>query len=183
MSIMKAFGNMGFGMKAVGLIGLAVLLSIGVANGFAKSPGVTKSNSGTIVIVFKDGHRQSFNLADIDKVEFPAAEVIGSSSPVVSGGQPSRFHYLGKWEVGDGGGNNFYITLRDDGSAARSLGDERGKWVYMDGQALVTWNDGAQDAIRKVGSKYMKFAYGSGKSFTDTPDNVAPARNTTPRPI
>jgi len=172
-----------FGMKAVGLIGLALLFSVAVPNGFAKSPGATKGNSGTLVIVFRDGHRQSFNLADIEKVEFPAAVAAASSSPVVSAGQPPRGHYLGKWEVGDGGGNDFYITLREDGSATRSLGNEHGKWVYMDGDALVTWNDGAQDAIRKVGSKYMKYAYGAGKSFTDSPDNVAPARNTTPRPI
>jgi len=166
-----------------GLIGLAVLLSVAVPTGFAKSPQATKSNSGTIVIVFKDGHRQSFNLADIDKVEFPAATIAASPSPIVSTDQPPRGHYLGKWEVGDGAGNNFYITLREDGGAARSLGNVHGKWVYMNGQALVTWDDGNQDAIRKVGSKYMKFAYGEGKSFTDSPDNVAPARNTTPRPI
>lgn len=170
-----------FAIKAVGLIGLAALLAVAVSNGYAKSPEVTKSNSGTITIVFKDGHRQSFNLADIDKIEFPAAAA--NTSSVVAPGQPPRGHYLGKWEVGDGSGNNFFITLRDDGGASRSLGNEHGKWVYMDGEALVTWDDGAQDAIRKVGSKYQKFAYHAGKSFTDAPDNVAPARNTTPRPI
>jgi len=170
-------------VRSSGLIGLAVLLFVAVPTGFAKSPQATKGNSGTIVIVFKDGHRQSFNLADIEKVEFPAATVAPVPSPIVSTDQPPRGHYLGTWEVGDGGGNNFYITLREDGGATRSLGHERGKWVYVNGEALVTWDDGAQDAIRKVGSKYMKFAYGAGKSFTDSPDNVAPARNTTPRPI
>ena len=29
-----------------------------------------KNNSGSIVIVFKDGHRQSFNLSDVARVEF-----------------------------------------------------------------------------------------------------------------
>ncbi len=176
--MIKAVGN-----RALGMIGLALLLSVALRSGFAKSPQATKGSSGTLVIVFKDGHRQSFNLADIEKVEFPTAAVVASSAPIVSASQPPRGHYLGKWEVGDGGGNNFYITLREDGSATRSLGDERGKWVYMNGEALVTWDDGAQDAIRKVGSKYMKFAYSAGKSFTDSPDNVAPAHNTTPRPI
>jgi len=58
-----------------------------------------------------------------------------------------------------------------------------GHWVYMNGEALVTWKDGAQDAIRKVGSKFQKSAYSAGKSFTDIPDNVTDAHNTTPHPI
>jgi len=53
----------------------------------------------------------------------------------------------------------------------------------VDGEARVTWDDGAQDAIRKVGSKHEKFAYAAGKSFTDVPENVTAARNTTPHPI
>ena len=27
---------------------------------------------------------------------------------------------------------------------------EHGKWVYVDGEARVTWDDGWQDVIRKV---------------------------------
>lgn len=33
------------------------------------------------------------------------------------------------------------------------------------------------DAIRKVGSRYEKFAYHHGETFSDKPDNVANARN------
>jgi hypothetical protein len=47
----------------------------------------------------------------------------------------------------------------------------------------VTWDDGAEDAIRKAGSRFQKSAYSAGKSFTDEPDNVTNARNTTPHPI
>ena len=47
----------------------------------------------------------------------------------------------------------------------------------------MTWDDGAQDAIRKTGSRYQKFAYRAGKSFTDQPDNVTNAQLTAPRPI
>jgi hypothetical protein len=90
---------------------------------------------------------------------------------------------VGKWECGDGNGSNFYITLKESGDALRSIGDVRGRWVYVNGEARVTWDDGAQDAIRKVGSRYQKFAYHQGKSFTDQPDNVTNARLTTPRPI
>ena len=145
-----------------------------------RSPSpAAKAAPGTIVIVFKDGHRQTYNLADVARVEFPTADVASTSS--ASG--PSRGHFLGKWEVGDGAGNNFFITLREDGDAFRSLGDVHGKWAYFDGEARVTWDDGAQDAIRKVGSHYQKFAYEAGKSFTDTPANVTNARNTTSNPI
>ncbi len=60
----------------------------------------------------------------------------------------------------------------------RSIGDVRGRWEYVDGEARVTWEDGRQDAIRKTGAQYFKFAYGPGKSFTADPDNVTHARNT-----
>jgi hypothetical protein len=168
-------------MKMVGLTGLAAaMLLLAVPSGFGKT--APKTASGSIVIVFKDGHRQSYNLSEIERVEFsgtlPASEANASSEPL-----PGRGHYLGKWEVGDGSGNNFFITLREDGTALRSMGDMRGKWAYVDGEARVTWEDGAQDAIRKVGSRYMKFAYSAGKSFSDDPDNTAGARNTTPKPI
>jgi len=139
-----------------------------------------KPSPGTIVIVFKDGRRQVFNLADVDRVEFGAAVASNESSPA---GAPSRGRFLGKWEVGDGSGNTFYITLYDDGHAYRSLRDVGGHWQYVDGEARITWDDGAQDAIRKTGSQYQKFAYSAGKLFTDEPDNVTAAHNTSPHPI
>jgi len=149
----------------------------------AKAAPPAKTAPGTLVIVFKDGHRQTFNLSDIDRVEYPAgtmkAEDLGGPNPQA----PPRGRYIGKWEVGDGAGNMFTITLNENGSAFRSLGDVRGHWVYSNGDALITWDDGAQDAIRKVGSRYQKSAYAAGKSFTDNPDNVTGARNTNPRPI
>jgi hypothetical protein len=77
----------------------------------------------------------------------------------------------------------FSITLREDGGAFRTLGEVHGTWVYSNGEALITWEDGAQDAIRRVGGRFQKFAYASGKSFTDQPDNVTSARNTMPNPI
>ncbi len=148
-------------------------------NTFAKTPVASKSSPGTIVIVFKDGHRQSFNLAEIARVEFPGANEAASANPA----WPARGRFLGKWAVGDGNGNTFMITLEESGEAYRSLGDVHGKWAYADGEARVTWDDGAQDAIRKAGSGFEKYAYKAGKSFTDSPDNVTAARNTTPKPI
>jgi hypothetical protein len=133
------------------------------------------------VIVFKDGHRQTFNLADIERVEFPTSGEPGSMTS--SATAPSRNRFFGSWEVGDGAGSNFEIKLNEDGSAYRSLGDVRGTWVYVDGEARVTWNDGKKDCIRKVGTIYRKFAYSEGKSFTADPDNETNARNTSAKPI
>jgi len=163
---------------------LATMLCLLVPVGFAKtSTPATKSGAGTIVIVFKDGRRQSFNLSDVLRVEFPTGGDAASASAPFSPSLPSRGHFLGKWECGDGSGGTFYITLDDNGDAWRSLHHEHGKWAYVNGEAQVSWDDGVKDAIRKVGSKYEKYAYGSGKSFTDTPDNVATAQNTMPHPI
>jgi hypothetical protein len=157
---------------------LPLMLTAAVAV-YAAPPA--KGSSSTLVIVFKDGHRQTYNLSEIERVEFPASAVAESAPP--NSNLPPRGRYFGKWEVGDGSGNNFYITLEENGRAFRSLGNVHGKWVYVNGEAQVTWDDGAQDAIRKVGSRFQKFAYSAGKSFTDNPDNIAEARNTTSRPI
>lgn len=151
---------------------------------FAGLPGALAQTSGaksdSLVIVFKDGHRQSVPLANIERLEFPAAVPAG----LISTPGPSRAHLLGKWEVGDGQGSNFFITLNDDGTALRTMGmqHEKGSWVYTHGEAQITWDDGPQDAIRKVGSWYKKYAYAQGKTFADEPDNVTNARNITQNP-
>jgi hypothetical protein len=169
--------------KLLRLSGVVTLLCLAVSASYAAPPAPQKPAPGTIVIVFKDGHRQSFNLSDIDRVEFGAGGSFAAAGESSSPGQPSRGRFLGKWECGDGSGGTFYITLNEDGTAWRSLRSVSGHWVYVDGEAHVTWKDGAQDAIRRVGSQYQKFAYAAGKLFTDDPDNVTSARNTTPHPI
>ncbi len=165
--------------KVVAAAGLALIFVSALPGGFAKTAPPAKAVPGTIVLVFKDGHRQSFNLADIARVEFTGAAEAAAASPDV----PTRGRFFGKWVVGEGNGDTFLITLKDDGEALRSLGDMHGKWTYVNGEARITWDDGAQDAIRRAGSKFQKYAYSAGKSFTDTPDNVTSAVNTTPKPI
>jgi hypothetical protein len=155
------------------------LFLFAVPGTFAKTP-VSKSGAGTIVIVFKDGHRQSFNLADIARVEFPSGNETAES---VNPDRPARGRFVGRWVVGDGNGNTFNIILEEDGQAERSLHEIHGTWAYVDGEARITWDDGAKDAIRKAGSRFQKYAYSADKSFTDTPDNVTAAQNTTPKPI
>ena len=164
------------------MAGCAVML-LGAAGAIAQNHP-SKNAAGQLVIVFKDGHRQTFNFADVARIEFSGT---GGTSVVDSGptpaGAPPRGHFLGKWEVGDGSGGTFYITLDDDGTAWRSLHRVHGKWAYVNGEARVTWDDGAMDAIRRIDGKYEKFAYRAGKTFTDEPDNVTDAKNTSPRPI
>jgi hypothetical protein len=162
--------------------GLAALYLSSLPAVFAATPPASKDTPGQIVIVFKDGHRQSFNLADIARIDFAGTH---ESSATPNESLPVRGQFVGRWVVGEGTGDNdtFVITLKEDGNAMRSLHEVHGKWQYVNGEALITWDDGAKDAIRKVGSKFQKYAYGDGKSFTDTPDNVTPAVNTTPKPI
>jgi hypothetical protein len=127
-----------------------------------------------VQIIFKDGHQQNIPLADIARMEF---ENEGSAL------LPSHNHFVGKWEVGDGNGSNFYITLDADGEARKTLGASHGTWTLVDGDARISWDDGWHDMIRKVGSAHEKFAFEPGKSFSDPPSNVTPAKNTEPRPI
>ena len=168
-------------MRTVALASALAVFALASVPIQSKTPPDKKDGSSAIVIVFKDGHRQTFSLADIARVEFTGT----GSVPGISSNPdwPARGRYVGKWVVGDGNGSTFIITLKEDGNAERSLHDVHGTWTYVNGDALITWDDGAQDAIRKAGSGFEKYAYSHDKSFSDEPDNVTRAQNTTPRPI
>jgi len=162
-------------LLTLALVALAVLFAI------PASQAQTGSTGNTLVLVFKDGHRQRVNLDQLERLEFPGPVPAG----IISTPGPSRARFLGKWEVGDGAGNNFYIALREDGTAQRTMNGiehERGHWEYKDGEAQVTWDDGWQDCIRKVGSQFKKYAYREGKTFSDEPENVTNARNVSQNP-
>jgi len=184
-------------VKAVSILAILVLAAASSLAGVAAAAG----NSGSIAIVFKDGHRQTLDMAEIASIDFTSPVVIVFKDghqqnlpastiaridfePAASVSLPSRNHFVGKWEVGlGGGGGNFYITLGDDGEARKTHGSSHGTWSMVDGEARISWDDGWHDAIRKVGAKHEKLAYEPGKSFSDTPSNVTTARNTEPRPI
>ena len=125
-------------------------------------------------IVYKDGHREKLR-AGIDHIEF--------SESAASVATPGRSHFIGKWQVGEGNGGHFFITLNPDGSAKKSIGSSHGTWTLVDGEARIAWDDGWHDAIRKRGSKHEKVAFEPGKTFDDQPSNVTEARNTQPKPI
>src|SRR5580658_401851 len=172
-----------------------IMLAVSVANAAAPA-----DNPGSIAIVFKDGHRQTLDMAEIARIDFKAPVVIVFKDgheqnvlavdilridfePSTGVSIPSRNHFVGKWEVGDGGGTNFYITLEADGEARKTHGSSHGTWVLVDGEARISWDDGWHDILRKVGTKHEKLAYEPGRSFDATPSNVTAARNTEPRPI
>jgi hypothetical protein len=161
----------------------ALLTALCVVTALSHAAPPSKSGPGSLVIVFKDGHRQTFDLSQVERIEYPAGTLAAADLGSPKTQAPPRGRFVGKWEVGDGAGNEFFITLNENGSAFRTLRDVRGHWVYSNGDALITWDDGAKDAIRKVGTRYQKFAYSESKSFTDQPDNVTDAHNTSPRPI
>lgn len=180
---------------------LASLLALLLASQASLAQPSPADDRGTVVIVFKDGHRQSFALAEIERIDFKAPSVVvfkdGHQEKVPAADiariefqnfetgamMPGRAHFVGKWEVGDGNGKYFFITLDSDGDAKKSIGAAHGTWTVVDGEARINWDDGWHDAIRKVGTSHEKFAYGPGKSFDDKPSNVTAARNTQPKPI
>jgi len=124
-------------------------------------------------IVYKDGHQEKIE-APIERIEFGEARQTAL---------PGRAHYIGKWEVGDGAGGKFRITLDSDGDARKSIGSTHGTWTLVDGEAHIAWDDGWHDIIRKKGSTHEKLAFEPGKQFDGTPSNVAEARNTEKKSI
>jgi hypothetical protein len=161
----------------------------------------SKETRGSLVMVFKDGHRQTFPVADTTRIEFKGADIVvfkdGHQQSFALGDVQSfefdisataafpmgRNHFVGKWKVGEGNGGHFFITLDADGEARKTIGSSHGTWTVVDGEAHVAWDDGWHDAIRKVGAKHEKVAFEPGKSFSDEPNNVTDAVNTTAQPI
>lgn len=186
------------GLKHV--VGVSAILLAAFSAAPAQPRPAPADDHEAIVIVYKDGHRQSLASAEVARIDLkaPAAivykdghrekiaaeiEHIEFGDSGTATGQPGRGHFVGKWEVGEGNGSHFYITLEANGDARKSIGEEHGTWTLVDGEAHIAWDDGWHDAIRKVGSKHEKVAFEPGKTFGDSPSNVTQARNTEPKPI
>ncbi len=185
----------------VRVVGISGLLLLALAGAVAKPSPSPADDHNSILIVFKDGHRQNFAMTEIVRIDFKAPSVIvfkdghqqkipvadiariDFDSSQMTAMTSGRAHFLGKWQVGDSNGRTFYITLEDDGYARKSIGAAHGTWTVVDGEARINWDDGWHDAIRKVGTKHEKFAYEPGNSFDGTPSNVTAAINTQPKPI
>src|SRR6266404_683344 len=109
-------GNMCNMARAVSL-GILVLVSAIASLG---QSSISKDTRGSLVMVFKDGHRQTFPVADIAKIEFKAADIVvfkdgrQQSFPLTDvqsfefdttatkPSLPGRNHFVGKWKVGQG---------------------------------------------------------------------------------
>ena len=137
-------------------------------------------NRGSVVITFKDGHQQSFPLSDVSRIQLKTPTKTTSVALPADSFTASAGHFMGRWRVGDGQGNNFTITLDRNGRASKSIGSAHGTWIVENGEAHISWDDGWHDAIRKVTNGYEKVAYGPGKSFSDKPDNVTDAKSLEP---
>jgi len=127
--------------------------------------------ASSIVIVFKDGHQETFSMSDIARIDFKtAAASLG----------PDEF--MGKWEAGDGSGGTFFITLESNGDANKTIGASHGIWTVVGEEARISWDDGWHDALRKIGEKHEKFAFAPGSTFSQKPENVTAARRVEPTP-
>jgi len=151
------------------LLCLMGVLAVAGATASPQPKPLSGDDDRSVVIIFKDGHRQTFRLADIARIEFTA--------PTTTTSSPSRAHFLGVWKVGVGGDNTgtFLITLKRDGVAEKSLGSHTGTWTVVNGEARCKWDDGWTDVIRRNGSQWEKAAWSRGRSLDDPPDNVAEA--------
>lgn len=180
--------------RKVGLLLVGVCVTV-----LSVTAGVRAADDhGSIVIVYKDGHRQSLAAASITSIDVKSAAIVykdghreklraeieriefGDSGSTTAAG---RGHYIGKWKVGRGNGDSFLITLSADGEAHKSIDVPHGTWTMVDGEAHITWDDGWHDAIRKVGSSHEKLAFEPGKTFGDNPTNVTKAEKTDQEPI
>ena len=187
----------------------AVLLGIILVASAIGSLGQAASRDaqGSLIVVMKDGRRETIPVAKITKIEFKDIE-FKDADIVVFGdrGQKSfrmsetqsfefdtsasmafahgRTYFVGKWRVGQGpGAGDFYITLEANGVAHKTLGADHGTWTVVDGEARIAWDDGWHDVIRKVGTKHEKIAFEPGKPLSKAPNNVTNAVNTSAKPI
>lgn len=176
------------------LLGIACLASVA---GWAQTSGA-KAGANSFTITFKDGHQKSY--ADVNRIDFKSPDAmvltLGGREERLSlsevsriefspsaGFQVGRNHFVGKWKVGDGAGQEFFITLDRSGQATKSLGASHGTWEVVNGEARISWDDGWHDVIRPVGTKHEKVAYEPGKSFDTEPNNITDASRVDAQPI
>ena len=165
--------------KRIGVLWLGSLGMLLPLAAYSATP--SKASEGpTLVIVLKNGKQQSFAMADVARIEFGGS---GGTAAAPPGDLPGRGHFLGKWALGTGNGDDFYVTLEANGDASKNIGSvHHGTWTVVNGEAHITWDEGSYDAIRRVGSKWEKFWYPDA-SFSGKPNNVTGAEHIESKPI
>ena len=162
----------------VGFLGM--LLPLTAHSASPKAPAKT-SEGQTLVIVLKNGQQQSFAMADVARIEFQGSATAAAAAQLSD--VPGRGYFLGKWALGTGNGDNFYVTLEASGDASKNIGSvHHGTWTVVNGEARITWDEGSYDAIRRVGNKWEKFWYPDAR-FSGKPNNVTGAEHIESRPI
>ena len=177
------------------LLGIACIAS---AVGWAQTSG-SKAGANSFTIIFKDGHQTTY--ADVSRIDFKSpgtmiltrsgredrlslADVSRIDFSPNAGFQLGRNHFVGKWKVGTGAGDDhFFITLDRNGEARKTLGAVHGTWEVVGGEARISWDDGWHDVIRPVGTKHEKVAYEPGKSYDTEPNNITDASRIDAQPI
>ena len=162
--------------KLICVLGTFVLVAGVNARPAPKSVQTSKETT-SIVITFKDGHQETFPMADIARVEY--RDAIDSTL--------GQDYFLGEWEVGDGNSGTFFIRFKPNGEATRSLGASHGIWAIVGEEARISWDDGWRDVIRKLGDAHEKVAFAPGTTLDDPPANVTAAwklkqKNAEPKP-
>jgi hypothetical protein len=156
----------------------------------------------SLTVVFKDGHQKTYSIPNGSRLDFHNNTMmvtsggkvdnialndivrIDFSNAAASAAPFGRNHFIGKWEFGTGFGNDtFFVTLNRDGTAHKTLGSSRGTWTVVNGEAIIRWDDGWTDIIKKVGDKHEKFAYERGRPLDGEPSNVAQAKTLNSEPI
>ena len=189
-------------MRNIGsMVSIFAMLLSAVPGASPQANSASQDERTSLAIVFNDGRQQTLAATDTARIEFKGAAMIVSqgehqqSIPIseiariefnhgpASASAMGRGRFVGKWRVGQGNGDHFFITLERNGDASKSIGANHGTWTVADGEARISWDDGWHDAIRKVGNKFEKVAFEPGKSFSDPPTNVTDAQSTDRGPI
>lgn len=90
--------------------------------------------------------------------------------------------YVGKWMVKDTKGDSFFITIKPGGAAESSWeGEEnerrgqQGTWEALDGQVVITWNNGWRETLGKSDDGFVKKAFRPKWRLDGKPANESPA--------
>lgn len=76
---------------------LALFLLALPAHSGAAAPSTATPGKGTIVFVFKDGHRQTYNLSEIERIDFPAGDQLALLPRII---RPDLDSWVnGRWET------------------------------------------------------------------------------------
>jgi len=82
------------------------------------------------------GSSKSFAMADVARIEFQGSA--GTAAAVVARRSAEPGHFLGKWSLGTGNGDDFYVTLEATGDATKEywIGPS-GTWTVVNGEAHI----------------------------------------------